>query len=90
MNNVSKPVIAMNLSRTLEMSDRPLVRRFPACLTTLGHGGVFNGIVCGRLRMYSAVAFTSDVNQLHVLLRKEVIQPHLPIRLPCYDFVPLT
>ncbi len=23
-------------------------------------------------------------------LRKEVIQPHLPIRLPCYDFVPLT
>ena len=24
------------------------------------------------------------------LLRKEVIQPHLPIRLPCYDFIPLT
>jgi hypothetical protein len=24
------------------------------------------------------------------LLRKEVIQPHLPIRLPCYDLVPLT
>jgi hypothetical protein len=22
----------------------------------------------------------------HNLLRKEVIQPHLPIRLPCYDF----
>ena len=21
------------------------------------------------------------------LLRKEVIQPHLPVRLPCYDFV---
>ena len=21
-----------------------------------------------------------------ILLRKEVIQPHLPIRLPCYDF----
>ena len=25
-----------------------------------------------------------------VLLRKEVIQPHLPIRLPCYDFTPIT
>ena len=25
----------------------------------------------------------------HVLLRKEVIQPHLPIRLPCYDFTPV-
>jgi hypothetical protein len=24
------------------------------------------------------------------LLRKEVIQPHLPIRLPCYDFIPVT
>src|SRR3954464_12482762 len=22
------------------------------------------------------------------LLRKEVIQPHLPVRLPCYDFTP--
>ena len=23
-------------------------------------------------------------------LRKEVIQPHFPVRLPCYDFTPLT
>ena len=23
------------------------------------------------------------------VLRKEVIQPHLPIRLPCYDFTPV-
>ena len=26
---------------------------------------------------------------LRVLHRKEVIQPHLPIRLPCYDFTPI-
>ena len=26
---------------------------------------------------------------LLVSLRKEVIQPHLPIRLPCYDFTPV-
>jgi hypothetical protein len=25
--------------------------------------------------------------QCEKLLRKEVIQPHLPVRLPCYDFV---
>ena len=25
-----------------------------------------------------------------VLHRKEVIQPHLPIRLPCYDLTPIT
>ena len=28
-------------------------------------------------------------NSLLVFLRKEVIQPHLPIRLPCYDFTPV-
>src|SRR5262249_19217646 len=27
--------------------------------------------------------------QGEVLLRKEVIQPHLPVRLPCYDFFPI-
>ena len=27
---------------------------------------------------------------LSLILRKEVIQPHLPIRLPCYDFTPVT
>ena len=26
---------------------------------------------------------------LLIALRKEVIQPHLPIRLPCYDFTPV-
>ena len=25
-----------------------------------------------------------------LLPRKEVIQPHLPVQLPCYDFVPVT
>ena len=28
--------------------------------------------------------------QLCRLLRKEVIQPQVPLRLPCYDFVPIT
>ena len=27
---------------------------------------------------------------VRVLLRKEVIQPHLPVRLPCYDLVLIT
>ena len=31
------------------------------------------------------------VHHTHCLSRrKEVIQPHLPVRLPCYDFTPLT
>ena len=28
-------------------------------------------------------------NNPYFFLRKEVIQPHLPIRLPCYDFTPV-
>jgi len=27
---------------------------------------------------------------MQVIPLKEVIQPHLPVRLPCYDLVPLT
>ena len=27
---------------------------------------------------------------MYLSLRKEVIQPHLPVRLPCYDFTLLT
>ena len=26
----------------------------------------------------------------HIIPRKEVIQPQLPLQLPCYDFVPVT
>jgi hypothetical protein len=33
--------------------------------------------------------YASSLGSLHVLLRKEVIQPHLPIRLPCYDLTPI-
>ena len=32
---------------------------------------------------------SSDLVTHSIFLRKEVIQPHLPIRLPCYDFTPI-
>ena len=31
----------------------------------------------------------SGISSFAFLPRKEVIQPHLPIRLPCYDFTPV-
>ena len=40
-----------------------------------------------RTRYLRSVDITST---LVYLPRKEVIQPHLPVRLPCYDFTPLT
>ena len=30
------------------------------------------------------------MREAHFLLRKEVIQPQVPLRLPCYDFIPVT
>ena len=32
---------------------------------------------------------TTGPASCQMLLRKEVIQPHLPVRLPCYDLVPI-
>ena len=32
---------------------------------------------------------TGQQSNPYFFLRKEVIQPHLPIRLPCYDFTPI-
>ena len=31
-----------------------------------------------------------DLKSILIIPRKEVIQPHLPVRLPCYDFTPVT
>ena len=31
-----------------------------------------------------------DNTKIKVLSRKEVFQPHLPVRLPCYDLAPIT
>ena len=38
---------------------------------------------------YTPIKQNPKVKRTNVLLRKEVIQPHLPIRLPCYDFTPV-
>ncbi len=32
----------------------------------------------------------AEANSERKLLRKEVIQPQVPLRLPCYDFTPVT
>ena len=35
-------------------------------------------------------AAVPPLGHIPCLPRKEVIQPHVPVRLPCYDFTPLT
>ena len=44
---------------------------------------------CTDLESPGAPTATADVRGAKWLLRKEVIQPHLPVRLPCYDFTPI-
>ena len=46
-------------------------------VSPINHYCVFTADKCERLN-------------LSAFSRKEVIQPHLPIRLPCYDFTPVT
>ena len=43
-------------------------------------------------RACTAIKSSFDLFRLvaELLLRKEVIQPHLPVRLPCYDFTLVT
>ena len=42
--------------------------------------------VCNR---FAELHAANKNKKQKILLRKEVIQPHLPVRLPCYDFVPI-
>ena len=53
---------------------------------------VLRGLILADIyRTGSCPLFESKFVSLRMCLpRKEVIQPHLPVRLPCYDFTPLT
>ena len=55
--------------------------------------GMLTGVSHKRIvtRNFQLFINNSTVKQplLLLFLRKEVIQPHLPIRLPCYDFTPV-
>ena len=42
-----------------------------------------------RLLRCSTWDLSAPISVRSLLPRKEVIQPHLPIRLPCYDFTPV-
>ena len=60
------------------------------------HRGAQPGVIrLGGLSKLSSVAGTRRYStepgrHLGILPRKEVIQPQLPLRLPCYDFTPIT
>jgi hypothetical protein len=56
-----------------------------------GRGGLSpRGVAPGRRGEALAAGPRAGPRKKLCLPRKEVIQPHLPVRLPCYDFTPLT
>ncbi len=59
---------------------RMVSRRPPRCFTSGGPATNDQNIQTITRRAAKAKA----------LLKKEVIQPHLPVRLPCYDLAPVT
>ena len=44
---------------------------------------------CGKSIFQVGGARLDSDRHMMCLPRKEVIQPHLPVRLPCYDFTPV-
>ena len=62
--------------------------RYAGATPGTGCCGDFREDIC---RTGSCPLFELKFVSLRMCLpRKEVIQPHLPVRLPCYDFTPLT
>ena len=55
----------------------------------MGTGVSPNRIATGNIR-FLCTLIIEQFPLLLLFLRKEVIQPHLRIRLPCYDFTPVT
>ena len=62
----------------------------PRALESDVGSGVSTGRLAGARRRSSPSSGMSNPEcSSSGLLRKEVIQPHLPVRLPCYDFTPI-
>ena len=51
--------------------------------------GVSPARIAARFSSHLLITQQRDTFLYFFFLRKEVIQPHLPIRLPCYDFTPV-
>ena len=68
--------------------DRLWKRRHPAHLRGRGVDDLEQ--VCGGVVLVGGMAaLGGDPGSTCVILRKEVIQPQVPLRLPCYDLVPI-
>ena len=74
------------------MTGRHLVRR--RSVVPLPQDGIVRtdaGTVQTPIERPTGLTMEASAGHVRAMLpRKEVIQPQLPLRLPCYDFVPVT
>ena len=76
----------MKLELLVIVDQRATVNAFPGLVHTARHTmGVGSTLRQSLKRRDSKTA----VIRSHTFLRKEVIQPQVPLRLPCYDFTPV-
>ena len=70
-------------ARQLNLSVADAYQRFPSV--------IFAAFAASSYEVSFAIDLRMKLHRFRfsLLLRKEVIQPHLPIRLPCYDFTPV-
>ena len=77
----------------LRSAQRPAVLSTPprgsTCAATAGPAELVSVPPMSTTSAYASDCGSGRPGGRQVLLRKEVIQPHLPVRLPCYDFVPI-
>ena len=83
--------------RSNQLSYRP---RFSSSKTRLPYPVRVAFIICKNFFCIFSISVSSEQTTFHISLaflpnhtnysRKEVIQPHLPVRLPCYDLAPVT
>ena len=95
MNDCYHSLFNRRKESSLEESDLPSLSYRYAALKVRGcdpGDRVLRGLIAGDIhRTGSCPPFELKCFSLRIYLpRKEVIQPHLPVRLPCYDFTPLT
>ena len=95
MNDCYHSLFNRRKESSLEDSDLPSLSYRYAALKVRGcdpGDRVLRGLPPGDIhRTGSCPLFELKFVSLRIYLpRKEVIQPHLPVRLPCYDFTPLT
>ncbi len=95
MNDCYHSLFNRRKESSLEELDLPSLSYRYAALKVRGcdpGDRVLRGLPPGDIhRTGSCPLFELKFVSLRIYLpRKEVIQPHLPVRLPCYDFTPLT